>query len=495
MASLGWVPGGADSDGDRIPNRRDRCPTKAETVNGYQDEDGCPDDPSPKVEIKRTVIATSESIYFDTDKWDIKRRSRRLLAKLAAAIKWDKKIRVVYVEGHADMRGTEKYNQWLSYKRAKAVVRYLRLLGVSRYRLRALGWGQQRPRDMADTPRGLARNRQVRFHVERRRRRLKVRISPPTREQSSTPKKSPKTGSGRDRPTQSRPHKERGLTMIARVLGMGVLVVLMVSSSVVWAQVDTDGDTISDVDEGVAISRDSDKDGIPDYRDADSDGDGISDAIEAGDAVLATPPRDTDKDGIPDYLDVDSDNDRLPDALEDANGNGVVDFDETNSLDPDSDHDGLKDGDEDLNLNGQVDAGEADPRNPDSDGDGFLDGVDACPSQAEDVDGLQDTDGCPETDADSDGIDDTVEQGHACLDPLKADTDSDGLKDGAEDRDGDGVVDPGESDPCKTDTDGDGLIDGIDQCPTQPEDFDGDRDRDGCPDPESYPDAGGGRGP
>jgi hypothetical protein len=32
-----------DKDGDGIPDRADACPELAETINGYQDEDGCPD--------------------------------------------------------------------------------------------------------------------------------------------------------------------------------------------------------------------------------------------------------------------------------------------------------------------------------------------------------------------------------------------------------------------------------------------------------------------
>jgi OmpA-OmpF porin, OOP family len=32
-----------DNDADGIPDERDRCPNQPETINGYQDEDGCPD--------------------------------------------------------------------------------------------------------------------------------------------------------------------------------------------------------------------------------------------------------------------------------------------------------------------------------------------------------------------------------------------------------------------------------------------------------------------
>jgi len=67
---------------------------------------------------------------------------------------------------------------------------------------------------------------------------------------------------------------------------------------------DTDGDGISDADEGdnaVAlghgITLDQDGDGIYNFLDDDSDNDGISDAIEGGNTI------DSDGDGIPDYLD------------------------------------------------------------------------------------------------------------------------------------------------------------------------------------------------
>lgn len=33
----------ADYDGDGVSDARDRCPTRPETENGFQDGDGCPD--------------------------------------------------------------------------------------------------------------------------------------------------------------------------------------------------------------------------------------------------------------------------------------------------------------------------------------------------------------------------------------------------------------------------------------------------------------------
>ena len=43
LGARGGVNSGKDSDKDGIPDSKDACPTQKETVNGYQDTDGCPD--------------------------------------------------------------------------------------------------------------------------------------------------------------------------------------------------------------------------------------------------------------------------------------------------------------------------------------------------------------------------------------------------------------------------------------------------------------------
>jgi hypothetical protein len=134
-------------------------------------------------------------------------------------------------------------------------------------------------------------------------------------------------------------------------------------------------------------------------RALDSDGDGLSDALEA---ILGTDP-----------LDRDSDDDGLSDGQEDFNGNGVVDMGETDPLDADSDGDGVQDGTE-LGLTVGID-------DPDGAG-GPLLGTDG---------------GIFVPDADPFSV----------TDPLNHDTDGDGFTDGAEDTNGNGAVDPGESDP------------------------------------------------
>ncbi len=46
-----------DTDGDGLIDVADRCPTEAETVNSFEDADGCPDDPDPDHD---TVIGTAD---------------------------------------------------------------------------------------------------------------------------------------------------------------------------------------------------------------------------------------------------------------------------------------------------------------------------------------------------------------------------------------------------------------------------------------------------
>jgi hypothetical protein len=66
-------------------------------------------------------------------------------------------------------------------------------------------------------------------------------------------------------------------------------------------------------------------------------------------------------------------------------------------------------------------------------------------------------------DVDGDGIKDASENASTCLDADDADTDNDGIIDGDEDTNKNGVKDSGETDPCRLDTDNDGIQDGTER--------------------------------
>jgi len=283
------------------------------------------------------------------------------------------------------------------------------------------------------------------------------------------------------------------------------------------ACMDSDGDGLADPDETKNHT---------DPSDADSDDDGLRDGEEHDPFI------DSDGDGLINALDPDSDDDALFDGTETgkdcsnpatnaALGHCRPDADrgatQTDPLDADSDDGGVRDGAEDVNFNGAIDRGERDPtsgrgaddrmlvdtdgdglsdpeegtlhsgvRDRDSDDDGLADGDERNPSDDTDGDGLINV---LDPDSDDDGLFDGTESGKDCSQPDTAraghcipdgdsgatttspvvpDSDRGGVRDGGEDVDRDGVLDPGERDPTPdhgeddssiTDRDADGLTD------------------------------------
>ncbi|MBM7115807.1 adventurous gliding motility lipoprotein CglD [Archangium primigenium] len=259
------------------------------------------------------------------------------------------------------------------------------------------------------------------------------------------------------------------------------------------AKIDTDCDGLSDAEEFGNIYTGNKK---TDPDKWDTDGDGIRDGVEAGrTSTLNTLAQcaelfmaDMDPSTRTNPTNPDTDGDGLRDGLEDTNHNGRLDPGETDPANLDTDGDGLSDGDEDVNKNGRVDPGETDPRLRDTDGDGLSDFTevnitrtnptkadsdgDSCADGAEDLNGngIKDpgeTDPNDPTDcgagsfpdSDKDGVPDYIEEATG-TDKNNPDTDGDGLNDGLEDRNRNGIVDTGETDPRKKDSDCDGLVDG-----------------------------------
>ena len=231
----------------------------------------------------------------------------------------------------------------------------------------------------------------------------------------------------------------------------------------------------------------------PANRTLDSDCDGLTDAEEYGNVYagnVRTSPglRDSDGDGIRDGVEL-----GRTTTVNTTCTDFQADADPTTKTHPmlqDTDGDGLKDGDEDVNHNGKKDLGETDAANRDSDADGLTDGVelnssgtdplkpdtdgDGCLDGAEDRNGngvkdtgetsaLDATDcGSSQQDTDGDGVPDATEVAYG-TDKNNPDTDGDGLLDGVEDRNKNGQVELGETNPRKKDSDCDGLLDGPDQ--------------------------------
>ncbi len=103
-------------------------------------------------------IYTFNNVYFATNKWDIRTEARAELDNLVTILKDNPSLRIE-VAGHADNRGSESYNVWLSNKRSVAVRDYLIKNGVSASQLEVKGYGEDNSFPTLDE------NRRVEFKI------------------------------------------------------------------------------------------------------------------------------------------------------------------------------------------------------------------------------------------------------------------------------------------------------------------------------------------
>lgn len=104
-------------------------------------------------------------INFETNSAAIDASSARLLDNLiSVAVRCDRNR--IEIAGHTDSSGDATANMALSRQRAEAVRSYLVDRGVAADRVRAVGYGADRPRQSNATRAGQAANRRIEFTVE-----------------------------------------------------------------------------------------------------------------------------------------------------------------------------------------------------------------------------------------------------------------------------------------------------------------------------------------
>jgi OOP family OmpA-OmpF porin len=158
----GLAPHGCpDGDEDGVPDARDDCPTEAETDNDYEDDDGCPDEVPEEVE---RFTGTIDGIRFASGSAEIRRRSFRVLDRAVRVLRKYPSVRME-IDGHTDNTGDHDANVELSRARAEAVKSYLVSKGIDAERLKAKGFGPDRPVDTNKTRAGRAKNRRIEFRL------------------------------------------------------------------------------------------------------------------------------------------------------------------------------------------------------------------------------------------------------------------------------------------------------------------------------------------
>jgi uncharacterized repeat protein (TIGR01451 family) len=100
------------------------------------------------INVEKSTVTESETIsippiYFDFDKWSISDSELKQLDNVVQIMK-DNPTIVVEAGSHTDSKNLESYNQLLSEKRARSVVRYIVSKGVSSDRIIGKGYGEMR---------------------------------------------------------------------------------------------------------------------------------------------------------------------------------------------------------------------------------------------------------------------------------------------------------------------------------------------------------------
>jgi len=158
-----------DNDEDGVLDVDDECSLIPEDIDGFQDEDGCPDLDNDKdgiLDIKDEcpnepevlngikdndgcpdsldlALKIKRNIYFKHNSYKLYRGSYRSLKRVARKLKQNiNKIEMIVVEGNGDDLEKRK----LSKQRAWTVMKYLIKRGVPKNKLEYKWYGKNRPR-------------------------------------------------------------------------------------------------------------------------------------------------------------------------------------------------------------------------------------------------------------------------------------------------------------------------------------------------------------
>jgi outer membrane protein OmpA-like peptidoglycan-associated protein len=166
-----------DNDGDGILDVDDKCPDEPETFNGYQDDDGCPDEvpeiiiERPKVEVptpqpRRTVSSAPSELTilsettFASNSSQIKSSAYGELNKIVEELKkypntnWR-------IEGHIDKQSSRNEATRITKSQADAILSYFISQGLSASNFQAVGFGDANPVASNASVYGKMKNRRI----------------------------------------------------------------------------------------------------------------------------------------------------------------------------------------------------------------------------------------------------------------------------------------------------------------------------------------------
>ena len=118
------------------------------------------------VEKKQERLEVLKDVYFDYDRFGLRREAFPELEANAELLASQMAGRMIVLQGHCDERGTESYNMVLGKRRARAVKEVLVDLGVPGENLNVISFGKEKPFCTQQTLQCWQENRRVHFVVQ-----------------------------------------------------------------------------------------------------------------------------------------------------------------------------------------------------------------------------------------------------------------------------------------------------------------------------------------
>ena len=106
-----------------------------------------------------------DGILFDFDSDNIQDDTKKILEEIKRYYLDRITFKEIIIEGHTDDIGSNEYNQNLSQRRADGIANFFISEGISKEKIKTIGYGEEKPLVKNDNDQDRATNRRVELRI------------------------------------------------------------------------------------------------------------------------------------------------------------------------------------------------------------------------------------------------------------------------------------------------------------------------------------------